>query len=285
MGFRMGNVDGRAVLVDGERFYDVERISGGAVGADPMVAVGQGEALSDLAGALGDHEPDGPVDGVTLGPPVPRPVNSFGIGLNYRSHAAESKMDLPSAPVVFTKFPSCIVGPTADVEMRSDSVDYEGELVVVIGRTGKDIGPDDAWHHVAGLTVGQDVSDRPVQLGVKPPQFNLGKSFDTFGPTGPVVVSPDALDDPADLHLTTHVGDEKRQDDRTSNLIFDIPFLVCYLSRICTLRPGDLIFTGTPEGVGMVSGDYLTDGDVVTTTIDGIGSLRNTCRRVSDHRC
>jgi 2-keto-4-pentenoate hydratase/2-oxohepta-3-ene-1,7-dioic acid hydratase in catechol pathway len=218
-----------------------------------------------------------------LGPPVPRPQKSFGIGLNYRDHAAEGSMELPKNPLVFTKFPSCLVGPTAEVELRSDACDYEGELVVVIGEGGKDIPVDRAWEHVVGVTVGQDISDRKVQFASKPPHFDLGKSFDTFGPIGPVLVSTDSIADIGALRIVTSVNGEERQNDTVSNLIFDVPTLIAYLSQITTLVRGDLIFTGTPAGVGAVQGKFLVDGDVIVTTIDNIGSMSNRCVRVSDH--
>lgn len=283
MGFRLANVEGRAALVSADAYYDLAELSGGDVSADPMEALGNPERLAELAAGLDAAEPTGNLADVTLGPPVPRPQKVFGIGLNYQDHASEGSMDLPEKPLVFTKFPSCLVGPTAEVELRSDGVDYEGELVVVIGPGGKDIAAEDAWSHVVGLTIGQDVSDRPVQFAAKPPHFDLGKSFDTFGPTGPVLVSIDEFDDPNDLHLTTSVNGEVRQDDRTSSLIFDVPTLINYLSRITTLVPGDVIFTGTPAGVGVAQGKMLADGDVIDTTIEGIGAMRNLCRRVSDH--
>lgn len=283
MGFRLANVEGRAALVSADAYYDLAELSGGDVSADPMEALGNPERLAELAAGLDAAEPTGNLADVTLGPPVPRPQKVFGIGLNYQDHANEGSMDLPEKPLVFTKFPSCLVGPTAEVELRSDGVDYEGELVVVIGPGGKDIAAEDAWSHVVGLTIGQDVSDRPVQFAAKPPHFDLGKSFDTFGPMGPVLVSIDEFDDPTDLHLTTSVNGEVRQEDRTSSLIFDVPTLINYLSRITTLVPGDVIFTGTPAGVGVAQGKLLADGDVIDTTIEGIGAMRNVCRRVSDH--
>jgi 2-keto-4-pentenoate hydratase/2-oxohepta-3-ene-1,7-dioic acid hydratase in catechol pathway len=283
MGFRLANVEGRAALVSADAYYDLAELSRGDVSADPMEALGNPERLAELAAGLDAAEPTGNLADVTLGPPVPRPQKVFGIGLNYQDHANEGSMDLPEKPLVFTKFPSCLVGPTAEVELRSDGVDYEGELVVVIGPGGKDIAAENAWSHVVGLTIGQDVSDRPVQFAAKPPHFDLGKSFDTFGPMGPVLVSIDEFDDPTDLHLTTSVNGEVRQDDRTSSLIFDVPTLINYLSRITTLVPGDVIFTGTPAGVGVAQGKLLADGDVIDTTIEGIGAMRNVCRRVSDH--
>jgi 2-keto-4-pentenoate hydratase/2-oxohepta-3-ene-1,7-dioic acid hydratase in catechol pathway len=191
-------------------------------------------------------------------------------------------MEVPDNPLVFTKFPSCLVGPRAAIELRSDHVDYEGELVVVIGQGGKDIAEKDAWDHVVGLMVGQDISDRRVQFAAKPPHFDLGKSFDTFGPIGPLMVAPNAVNRNA-LRIVTEVNGEVRQDGTTDQLIFSIPFLIAYLSRVTTLSTGDLIFTGTPEGIGASQGKFLADGDVVTTRIEGLGVLENRCVRVADH--
>lgn len=193
-------------------------------------------------------------------------------------------METPEVPMVFSKMPSCIVGPNADIMMRSDECDYEGELVVVIGVGGKDIPVESAWDCVLGLSVGQDFSDRGAQFMSNPAQFNLGKSMDTFGPTGPFLVSTDSFENPDDLELQTWVNEELRQHDRTANLIFDIPALVSFLSRFTTLRTGDLIFTGTPEGVGFRNGTFLEDGDIVRTSIEGIGTLTNRCIRSSDYR-
>ena len=148
----------------------------------------------------------------------------------------------------------------------------------MIGRGGRNIGREDAWNHVGGLTAGQDVSDRALQFAAEPPHFDLGKSRDTYGPIGPVVVSTDSFDDPGDLLITCDVNGERRQEDRTSNLLFDVPALVSYLSDILSLHPGDLIFTGTPEGVGAASLRFLVDGDVITTTIEGIGTMTNPCQ-------
>ena len=284
MGFRLANVGGRGALVDGDRYYDLEELADGALSPDPMGALTTPGLLAELASGLSGRQPTGLLTEATLGPPVPRPRNSYGIGLNYRSHAEEASMEIPDVPLVFTKFPSCITGPFDEVRLRSDRCDYEGELVVVVGPGGADIDPADAWDHVVGLTVGQDVSDRHAQFMTQPPQFNLGKSFDTFGPIGPVVVSPDCSDDPDDLALTTHVNGEARQDDRTSNMVFPVADLVAFLSRITTLATGDIIFTGTPDGIGAAQGLFLADGDVITTTIDGIGTMTNACVRVADWR-
>lgn len=282
MGFRLANVDGRASLVHGDHFYDLEALGGPS--ADPMVALAHPDVLSELSAGLADRTPTGALAEVVLGPPVPRPQKSFGVGLNYAAHAAEGGVEPPASPMVFTKFPSCLVGPTAEVEIRSDGCDYEGELVVVIGNGGKDITIEDAWDHVVGVTVGQDISDRPAQFAAKPPHFDLGKSFDTFGPIGPVVVSTDELPDRDALHIICEINGEVRQDGNTSDLIFDVPTLVSFLSSITTLVTGDIIFTGTPEGVGMAQGKWLADGDVITTTIDGVGTMTNRVVRISDPR-
>ncbi|MGB8857898.1 MAG: fumarylacetoacetate hydrolase family protein [Ilumatobacteraceae bacterium] len=284
MGFRLANIAGRAALVAGEHYFDLQQVSGGSLSADPMKAIAHPERLCAIAASLAGHAPSGLVAEATLGPPVPSPQKSFAVGLNYQAHADEGGMEVPAAPLVFTKFPSCLVGPTAVVEMRSDFCDYEGELVVVIGRGGKDISPADAWNHVVGLTVGQDISDRVAQFAAKPPHFDLGKSFDTFGPIGPVLVSVDEAADRDNLRIVCAVNGEVRQDATTAGMIFDVPTLISYLSHITTLVTGDIIFTGTPEGIGATQGKFLADGDEITTTIDGIGTMTNRCRRVGNYQ-
>ncbi len=277
MPWQLANIGDRAALVVDGRVHDLEKHGGGRFGPDPMAAVAAFGELGDLAASLAGGDGDGAFDPAACGPPVPRPQKVFGIGLNYRSHAAEASMALPEVPLVFTKFPSCIVGPAADVALSGDRVDWEVEVVVVIGRRGRRIAAADAWSYVAGLTLGQDVSDRRVQMAVKPPQFSLGKSFDTFGPIGPVLASVDSFPNPDDVAIACDVGDERMQAARTSDLIFSVPQLVEYLSGICTLEPGDLIFTGTPDGVGMVRGRFLGPGDVVTSTMDVVGTMTNRC--------
>ena len=284
MGFRLTNVNGRAALVHGEHYTDLATHSSGALGPDPMEALTRPDLLAELSAGLDESSVTGLLADVVLGPPVPRPQKVFGIGLNYQAHADEGGVELPASPLVFTKFPSCLVGPTADVEIRSGGCDYEGELVVVIGEGGRDITIDDAWNHVVGVTIGQDISDRPAQFAAKPPHFSLGKSFDTFGPIGPVLVSVDELADRDALHMVCEINGEVRQDGNTSDLIFDVPTLVSFLSSITTLVTGDIIFTGTPDGVGMAQGKFLADGDVITTTIDGIGTMTNRVVRISDPR-
>ncbi len=278
MPFRFANIAGRSALVDNDdHWYDLEQLSDGAIRADPMHALGDAGALHAANDRLASAAPSGSMGDAAVLAPVPSPRNVFAIGLNYRDHAAESAMDLPENPLVFTKFPSCIVAPTADVELRSSTADWEAELVVVIGKPGRDIAAADAWDHVLGLTAGQDVSDRKLQFAAKPPHFDLGKSRDTYGPIGPVLVSVDSFADPADLAISCEINGEPKQADRTSNLIFSIPELIAYVSSVLTLGVGDLIFTGTPSGVGAATRTFLQPGDVITTTIEGIGTMTNPC--------
>lgn len=278
MPFRLANIAGRAALVGADdACFDLEALSGGGVGPDPMSAIAAHAELSDLAERLEGAESLGSLSELELGPPVPSPRNSLGVGLNYRSHVDESGMEAPKAPVLFTKFPSCIVGPNDDVELRSDTADYEAELVVVIGTTGRDIAAADAWSHVAGVTGGQDISDRALQFAADPPHFDMGKSRDTYGPIGPVLVSPDSFDDANDIALRCVLNGEERQSSSTGHLLFTVPDLVAYISAVMTLAPGDLIFTGTPEGVGVAQGKFLADGDTIITEIDGIGTMTNRC--------
>jgi 2-keto-4-pentenoate hydratase/2-oxohepta-3-ene-1,7-dioic acid hydratase in catechol pathway len=210
---------------------------------------------------------------------VPRPAKVFAIGMNYREHAKEAGLEIPKSPVVFTKFPNCLVGPRADVELSSDFVDWEVELVVVIGRGGRRIAESKAFEHVAGYCVGQDISDRRIQFSDKPPQFSMGKSIDTFGPIGPALVSVDGVGQPNDLALTCDVAGERMQDARTSDMIFSVAELIAFLSSMCTLEPGDLIFTGTPSGVGSTRNPrrYLKAGEEIVSTIEHLGTLVNRC--------
>lgn len=274
MTFRLANLDGLAALVDPDDGLH-------PLGISALEALADEDALHSRSAGLDPTSPtislEVAAESGRLGAPVPTPRSVFAVGLNYRTHAAESGMDLPKTPLVFTKFPSCIVGPRHDVVLDAALGDYEVELVVVIGRGGRHIPAHEAWGRVAGLTVGQDISDRALQFAAQPPHFDLGKSRDTYGPTGPVVVSIDSFADPDDLGLSCWVNGEQRQHDRTSNLIFGVPHLIEYLSSILTLSTGDLIFTGTPDGVGAASQRFLAPGDVITSEIEGIGTIVNRC--------
>lgn len=275
--FRLINVDGRAALEHDGHHYDVATLSGDASLADPLACVARHGELHALAAGCATATPQGALADVVLCAPLPVPRQCFGIGLNYLDHAGESGVDLPPAPLTFTKFPSCIASPNADVPLSGPMVDWEVEIVVVIGREVSGVAVADAWGAVAGLTLGQDISDRAVQLTGTPPQFSLGKSFPAYGPIGPAIVSVDAFEDPDDIALWCDVAGERMQEARSSSLIFSIPTLVAYLSSICTLYPGDVIFTGTPSGVGMARGRFLAPGELVVSGADVIGELRNTC--------
>ncbi|HEB89071.1 MAG TPA: fumarylacetoacetate hydrolase family protein [Deltaproteobacteria bacterium] len=276
---RLINLEGRAGLeVDG-RFIDLATRSDGRFSSDPM---GIFPMLDEVRAwgadqAIGERDPE--VDPKRLGPVVPRPAQVFAIGLNYKDHAEEAGLPEPQTPMVFTKFPSCLAGPHAEIPLTSDRVDWEVEQVVVIGREAKGVSAARAWDHVAGFCVGQDISDRRLQFSDKPPQFSLGKSARAFGPIGPALVSLDEFDDPDRLVLRCRVDGEEMQSSTTANLIFSVPELIEYISGYCTLLPGDLIFTGTPGGVGSVREPrrYLRAGETIESEIEGIGLLSNRC--------
>ena len=282
MGYKLGSNSGRAIFIKDDKYYDVNTISNGDISSNSLKALSDTEMLSQLYINLNDYDPSGNLNDINLDPPI-IPTNVFAVGLNYKKHAEESNLEIPPFPMIFTKHSTCISGPKSDICMKSDMVDYEAELVFVIGKGGKDISKEDAWQHVAGLCVGQDISDRPVQFHATPPQFNLGKSFDTFGPIGPYLVSTDLFDNKESLKLQCWVNDELRQETLTNDLIFDIPYLISYISEFITLNTGDVIFTGTPEGVGATQGKFLKDGDILKTTIEGIGTLENKCVKIDNH--
>lgn len=275
---RVTNLAGRLTLLREKGALDVAEASGGRLPSAPQAAFECWDELRDWAGTA-----DGraiPVDGALLGPPVPCPRQVFAIGLNYASHAAESGVASPEFPSVFTKFPTSVGSPCGTVDLPSAYVDWEVELVVVIGGSARDVDEVDAWSHVAGLTVGQDLSERRVQLRPPVPQFSLGKSFPGFAPIGPEVVTLDEFEEPGKLAITCELNGETVQSGNTSDLIFPIPRLISYLSSIVTLLPGDLIFTGTPAGIGAARKPprYLKDGDELVSVIEGIGRMRQRFR-------
>jgi 2-keto-4-pentenoate hydratase/2-oxohepta-3-ene-1,7-dioic acid hydratase in catechol pathway len=187
-------------------------------------------------------------------------------------------MKLPDVPATFTKFPASLSGPFDDIEIVGDTVDWEVELVAVIGIRADRVNESNGWSHVAGLTVGQDISDRTLQFAAGA-QFSLGKSRRGFGPMGPWLVTTDEVNDPDDLALACAVDGETVQDARTSDLIFSVPRLVAELSAVLPLLPGDVIFTGTPAGIGATRqpARFLQPGQVLETRIEGIGTIRNRC--------
>jgi 2-keto-4-pentenoate hydratase/2-oxohepta-3-ene-1,7-dioic acid hydratase in catechol pathway len=211
--------------------------------------------------------------------PISDPEKVICIGLNYADHAAECGAELPPEPIVFSKYASAIVGPGDPVEIppTSQKVDYEVEIVAVIGKGGRNIPESEALSHVVGYTVGHDVSARDYQLEKVGGQWTIGKTFDTFAPIGPDIVTPDELSDPHNLGIRCIVNGETVQESNTNQLIFKVDQLVAYISHVCTLRPGDIIFTGTPGGVGMGRDPqvWLAPGDQVVCEIDEIGRLEN----------
>lgn len=215
-----------------------------------------------------------------LGPPIPVPGKILCIGLNYKDHAIETGAEIPSEPVVFGKFGNTIIGPEETILLPkvSDNVDYEAEMVAVIGKTAKHLTAENALEHIAGYMAGHDVSARDWQKGRPGKQWLLGKSPDTFAPIGPYFVTADEIADPHQLPIQLRLNGKTMQNSNTRELIFKLEALLVHLSQLMTLQPGDIIFTGTPAGVGMALDPqvFLKSGDVVEVEIEGLGILRNT---------
>lgn len=281
MNTRLASFRNRAHLVIGEdnRLVDIEQASNGSLPSDPMLCLARWDnvrALSNSVIATSDA-PQAILENLDC--PVPRPRQLFAVGLNYRKHAEEMGSPLPDSPLTFAKFQSALNTPAGDIPLVGDTCDYESEVVVVISIGGRNIGEPEAWDHIAGLCAGQDISDRQLQNSGRPPQFSLGKSRKGFAPIGPWVC--DVRDHPKrdDLMIGCTVNGDVRQQTSTNDMIFDIPQLVSYLSTICELFPGDIIFTGTPSGVGHGHKPpvYLHPGDEIVTSLEFVGMLRNRC--------
>lgn len=286
------NLSGRLAIAlngEGDHALDVAPASEGRYGPDPQSVYPQWDEFRSWAdealhriGAGGDDSSVVSINDAAVGAPVPRPGQVFAIGLNYREHAEEAGLEFPQIPVVFTKFPASVTGPRGRITLPSESVDFEVELVAVIGRTASRVRAEDGWSHVAGLTVGQDLSDRELQLaGPAPQQFNMGKSYTGFAPIGPRLVTPDEFANPDDVEIGCRLGGMQMQKIRTSDMIFSIPQIIAFLSSILTLWPGDLVFTGTPSGTGWGQDPKRLIGadDVLVTTAEGIGEMRHTFTR------
>ena len=275
---RIATINHRAHLIIGDGAVDVHAASGGRFGPQPAALFEQWAEFRSWADSAELPEP-APFAREDLGSPSPAPRQVFAIGLNYSEHAAESGFAKPTtAPPVFTKFPSCITGPHGDIALPPGGhTDWEVELVVVIGTTAHHVASADAWRHVAGLCAGQDLSERISQMAATPPQFSLGKSFPHFGPIGPWLVTVEEFADPDDLELGCSINGEQMQKGRTSSLIFSVPELIEQLSAVTPLLPGDVLFTGTPAGVGLgrTPQRWLAAGDELTTHIEGIGEMRH----------
>ncbi|SFR68814.1 2-keto-4-pentenoate hydratase/2-oxohepta-3-ene-1,7-dioic acid hydratase (catechol pathway) [Agromyces sp. CF514] len=271
-------VDGSAPRigrVDGEVLVDVSDVPG--VGTSLRAILPELDALAPAIQAA-----DGPTRAladVELLPPIDDPQKYLGIGMNYREHAEEARaagIPIPTSQLWFNKQVSCLNGPFGDIVKPdvSDELDYEIELGVVIGRECRNVSVEDARSVIAGYLVVNDVSVRDW-LQKRSPTFTLGKSFDTHGPIGPWLTTDDEIVDPLDLRMTLTVNGEVRQDWRTDDMISDISEQIAYLTQVFTLKPGDILATGTPAGIGAPTRNFLKVGDVVRAEIEGLGAIEN----------
>ncbi|WP_420582299.1 fumarylacetoacetate hydrolase family protein [Reichenbachiella sp.] len=268
----------------GVQLDDDTRVDVSSLVSDYDEAFFAGSALAELASQVSTQADTLPkVDAsVRLGAPLARPSKIVCVGLNYAKHAAESGMDIPAEPVLFFKATSAIVGPNDDIIIPkgSEKTDWEVELAIVIGKKASYVDEKHAMDHVAGYVLHNDVSERAFQLE-RSGQWVKGKSADTFAPIGPFIATKNEIAEPGKLKLWLKVNDEMMQDSDTSDLIFDVPHLVSYISQYMTLLPGDIISTGTPFGVGMGLNPptYLKDGDVVELGINGLGTSKQKVKR------
>lgn len=280
---RIANISNRLSLISGDGAVDVHADSDGKFDSDPAAIYPRWAEFTTWATSTVLAEPQKyaprQFSRQTLGSPSPAPRQVFGIGLNYSEHVAESGFAKPvTSPPVFTKFPSCITGPEGDITLPPGGhTDWEIELVVIIGEKAEHVPASSAWDHVAGLSVGQDVSERRLQLATTPPQFSMGKSYPGFGPVGPWLVTPDEVANRDDLQLGCAIDGVQMQRGRTKDMIFNVAELIEQLSAVTPLLPGDVIFTGTPSGVGLARNPqrWLAPGEVLTSCIEGIGEMRH----------
>ncbi len=261
-------LDGRVIPIQGAGLASLLEVIAG--GADA-----QNRVRRWIGGPPSSHSLD--PAGLTFAAPIPRPPKVICIGLNYRDHAAESKLAIPEVPTMFAKFPTAVVGPGHPIVLPRNSTkpDYEAEFAVVIGRRGRHVAEDRWRDYVFGYTILNDVSARDFQMATS--QWMIGKTFDTFAPIGPAIVTADEIADPHNLRISLTINGETMQDSNTGNLIFKLPQLIAYLSSVFTLEPGDIIATGTPAGVGFARKPprWLQPGDEVRIQIEGIGELVN----------
>ncbi|WP_433875265.1 fumarylacetoacetate hydrolase family protein [Sinomonas atrocyanea] len=280
---RLASINGRlTVLTPGGDAVDVSEETGGRFSPLIQECYGRWGELRDAAGAL-ERRKGRPLAGIgpeEFGCPAPEPRQVFAVGLNYAAHAAEASLAVPEDLTVFTKFATSLAGPYGTIALPPGTVDWEVELVVVIGDGGHRIPADRAWEHVAGLTAGQDLSERTMQSAGPAPQYSLAKSFSGFGPMGPVVVTPDEFEDPDSIDLACSVNGEQVQKGNTSDMVFPVPEIIARLSAVTPLLPGDVIFTGTPAGVGVGRSPqrFLAPGDALVTVVQGVGEMRHRLR-------
>jgi 2,4-didehydro-3-deoxy-L-rhamnonate hydrolase len=267
---RVASLNNRLAVLNGELAVDVERASDGRFGADPQAIYERWDEFGEWAAGVSGGEPF-----AALGAPVPRPRQVFALGLNYGDHAAEAGFDLPPMPLTFTKFPSCIAGPEETVAVATPKVDWEVELVIVIGERASYVAANESLNYVAGYCVCNDVSEREFQIE-RGGQWMKGKGCPTFGPLGPWMVTADEVGDVQNLSMWLDVNGKRMQTGSTKTMIFDCAQLVSYISHFMILEPGDIITTGTPPGVGlgMKPPQFLKAGDVVSLGIEKLGEQR-----------
>lgn len=267
----------------GDKIMDVHVASQGML-PDNMIELLEGDAidrLQDLVIKYNENDAKRTAliekDGLRIGAPVPCPRSIVCVGLNYKDHAAESGLEIPPEPLLFSKSSSCVVGPFDDIAhpLVTEQFDYEVELAVVIGKKAKDVSEAESYNYVAGYTAFNDVSARDLQFSE--PQWFRAKSLDGSGPMGPFLVTKDEVSDPNNLNVSLSLNGEMRQQSNTVHLGFNVPQLVSFISHSMTLRPGDIISTGTPSGVGFASDPprFLKPGDLMETTVEGVGVMRN----------
>jgi len=273
--YRLGDGPVRLGRVVGDRLLDISAVPG--VGTSLKAILPRlPELRPAILAAFGETYA---LTDVVLEPPIDDPQKYLGIGMNYKEHVAEAAaagIPIPTSQLWFNKQVSCIVGPHADIVKPriSDELDYEVELGVVIGRPARHVRAEDARSYIAGYLVANDVSVRDW-LQKRSPTFTPGKSFDTHGPIGPWLTTDDEIDDPLRLRMTLSVNGEVRQDHVTDDMIYDVYEQIAYLSQVFTLQPGDILATGTPQGIGAPTGRFLRVGDVVRAEIEGLGAIEN----------
>jgi len=273
--------DARLGLLRDDHVIDLATASDGRLPSDMITFLQQGEPALQLARQVEQNATASlPLAEVTLLAPIPNPSKVVAIGLNYMDHCREQNIEPPEAPIIFAKFPSAVVGPGAAIRWDpalTRKVDYEVELAVVMGRTARRVSAADALDYVAGYTICNDVSARDLQFGDR--QWVRGKSLDTFCPLGPWLVTRDEIPDPHDLSIRCTLNGQVMQDSTTAEMIFGVPQLIEFISRAFSLLPGDVIATGTPDGVGVFRSPqvFMKNGDVVTLEVEGLGQLTNHC--------
>lgn len=280
---KIANLSGRATIITERGGIDVALSSDGRFSTSVDELLGELDALREW---LEREQPEADPkfkeaelqsNLEILGPPITRPCQIFAVGLNYAAHADEVEMARPEQPMIFTKFASALTGPGAAIPLPNNTVDWEVEMVAVVGKGGRDISQADALEHVAGYCVGQDISERSLQMATNPPQFSLAKSYQGFAPIGPWLTTADEITDPQSLDIECHINDELMQASNTALMLFNLTDLISYLSSVCALFPGDLIFTGTPNGVGFRRDPprFLRSGECLASRIGQLGELRN----------